>query len=419
MGARRALPYVVLGVVLFLSTASRTFRLDQPCDVPCEAGGTSSLIFDEAYYVNAARRIVGHPTAADPADYAAAPAHTDPNAEHPQLAKLAMAAGIELAGDRALGYRMGSVLAGTAALALLFGVVRAAGGSPWAAVGATAVLAIDNLFLVHGRIATLDVYVLAFVLGGVLLYLRERPVLAGLVLGIGATTKVVGIYALFILGLLEAARWLVRRRRPKDRGAIEPLAACILATVLSYGAALEVMDLAAPAYDAAGRHRVGDAVAHTRYMLDYARQLTTGRHSGGISSTPWSWLIGRGEIAYLTVATPGHAPQVAFRGAANPFLLYATVPALGVAAWRAWRRAQDIDLLALAWFAGTMGPFALQAAFQHRITYLYYMLLALPGICIAAVRLFSRGGAVRVAAVAWSVGLVIGAIDLFPFRTLL
>src|SRR5690348_527140 len=158
MRDRRALPYVVLAVVLFASTASRTFRLDQPCDVPCEAGGTSSLIFDEAYYVNAARRIAGLPTAADPADYAADPVHTDPNAEHPQLAKLVMAAGIELAGDRALGYRLGSVLAGTAALALLFGVVRAAGGSEWTAVGATAVLAVDNLFLVHGRIATLDVY---------------------------------------------------------------------------------------------------------------------------------------------------------------------------------------------------------------------------------------------------------------------
>src|SRR3954447_1711342 len=402
MGDRRALPYVVLAAVLFVSTASRTFRLDQPCDAPCEAGGTSSLIFDEAYYVNAARRMVGHPTAADPGDYAAAPRHTDPNAEHPQLAKLAMAAGIELIGDRALGYRLGSVVAGTAALALLFGVARAAGGSPWTAVAATAVLAVDNLFLVHGRIATLDVYVLAFMLGGVLLYLRERPVLAGLVLGIGAATKVVGIYSLFILGLLEAGRWLARRRPPPARRAVESLAVCILATLLSYGLALEVMDLAVPAYDAAARHRIGDAVAHTRYMLDYARQLTTSQHPGGISSTPWSWLIGRGKIAYLTVATPGHPPQVAFRGAVNPFLLYATVPALGVAAWRAWRRAQDIDLLALAWFAGTMGPLALQAAFQHRITYLYYMLLALPAICIAAVRLFSGGAVVRAVAVAWS-----------------
>ncbi|HEY7073784.1 MAG TPA: phospholipid carrier-dependent glycosyltransferase [Solirubrobacteraceae bacterium] len=413
MGARRALPYVLLAVVLFVSTASRTFRLDQPCDESCAAGGPSSLIFDEAYYVNAARRIAGRPTAADPAGYGAAPAHTDPNAEHPQLAKLVMAAGIVLIGDRALGYRMGSVAAGTAALALLFGVVRAAGGSPWTAVAATAVLAVDNLFLVHGRIATLDIYVLAFVLGGVLLYLRERPLLAGLVLGVGATTKVVGIYALFILGLLETGRWLVRKHRP---GAIESLAACIVATLASYGVALEILDLAVPAY--AG-HRIGDAAAHTRYMLDYARDLTTGGHAGGIVSAPWSWLIGRGEIPYLTVATPGHAPQVAFRGAVNPFLLYATAPALAVAAWRAWRRGEDVDLLALAWFAGTMGPFALQAGFQHRITYLYYMLLALPGICIAAVRLFSRGGLVRVAAVAWGVGLVIGAIDLFPFRTLL
>src|SRR5690349_18659178 len=124
----RAAPYVLLAVVIALSIGVRSFRLEQPCGKPCSDRAKDSLIFDEAYYVNAARRIAGVAGADDQPDYAKAPAGTDPNAEHPQLGKLVMAAGIEVFGNRPLGYRLGSVLFGTAALLLMFALVRAAGG---------------------------------------------------------------------------------------------------------------------------------------------------------------------------------------------------------------------------------------------------------------------------------------------------
>jgi predicted membrane-bound dolichyl-phosphate-mannose-protein mannosyltransferase len=341
-----------------------------------------------------------------------------------------MAFGIRVFGDRALGYRLGSVLAGTAALALLFALVRAAGGSEWAALAATGVLAVDNLLLVHGRIATLDIYALAFMLGAVLLYLKDRPLLAGASLGLGATTKLVGVYALFVIGLLEAGRWITRRRRTmttrRPRPPVESLAACIGATVVTYAAVLQILDMAVPAYVAETGHSLTSALAHTHYIVDYARQLTAGAHAPAISSSPWSWLIGRGSIGYLVVtqtasdgAIAHRVTEVAFRGQPNPVLLYVTIPALAATAWRAHRRAADIDLLALAWFAGTFVPLALQAGFQHRITYMYYLVIALPSLCIAATRLFAGPGLVRVAAVGWSIGLVIGFIELFPFRTVL
>jgi predicted membrane-bound dolichyl-phosphate-mannose-protein mannosyltransferase len=432
---RRALPYLLLALVVCLSIASRTIRLEQPCDGACTSAGNYSLIFDEAYYVNAARRIADVPGAADQPAYAKAPAGTDPNAEHPQLAKLAMAAGIKVFGDRPFGYRSGSLIAGTAVLLLLFALVRAAGGSPWLALGATAVLAADNLFLVHGRIGLLDIYVLAFILGGVVLYLRDRPLLAGIALGVGGTTKLVGIYALFILGLLEAGRWLTRRRREAAlvpeatpaRSRIEALAWCIVATGVTYAVTLQALDMAVAAYDPATGERLTNALAHTRHMLDYAVHLTSPEGPSGIASYPWSWLTGKGTIPYLTVDSTTTAggkvieriTEVAFRGALNPFLLFLTLPALFAAAERAWRRGKDIDILALAWFAGTMVPFTLQAIFQERTTYLYYMLATLPALCIAAARLFSFRGVPRAAAIGWAVALIIGLVQLYPFRTLI
>jgi predicted membrane-bound dolichyl-phosphate-mannose-protein mannosyltransferase len=418
---REAVPYVLLAILVLASIGVRSFRLEQPCDDPCRDRASASLIFDEAYYVNAARRIAGVKGAADQPTYAKAPSGTDPNAEHPQLAKLVMAAGIELFGNRPLGYRIGSVIAGTAVLLLMFLLVRAAGGGPWLALGATAVLAADNLFTVHGRIATLDIYYLAFMLGGVALYLRQRPVLAGVVLGIGATTKLVGIYVLFILGLFELGRWLARRR-----GALEPLAMCIVATGVTYAVVLQGLDMAFPAFDPGTGEQFHNALAHTRHMLDYAVQLTSPGGPEGIASYPWSWLAGQGEIPYLTLNSTASAGGevvsttvlVEFKGAVNPFLLYLTIPALFAAAARAWREGDDLDILVLAWFGGTMVPFCLQAIFQDRTTYLYYLIATLPAICLGCARLFSARGVPRAAALGWAIALIVGFVNLYPFRTI-
>ena len=79
---------------------------------------------------------------------------------------------------------------------------------------------------------------------------------------------------------------------------------------------------------------------------------------------------------------------------------------------------EDLDIVALAWFLGTMVPFCLQAIFQDRTTYLYYVLATLPAICLACARLMSARGVPRAAAVGWGVALVVGFVELYPFRTI-
>ena len=86
-----------------------------------------TLIFDEDYYVNAARVIDRiRPPAGAP--YANSPLGTDPNSEHPPLAKLVIAGGIELFGDGPIAWRLPSVLLGTVAILGMFALVRAAAG---------------------------------------------------------------------------------------------------------------------------------------------------------------------------------------------------------------------------------------------------------------------------------------------------
>src|SRR6476659_7976963 len=194
----RPLLHWLLGGLLLVSLLARLAWITEPCRSPCRSADDHVLVFDEDYYVNAARVIAGirPPTGAP---YANAPLGDDGNSEHPQLAKLLIAGGIELFGDGPLAWRLPSVLLGTVAMLGMFALVRAAGGGPWLGLGAAALRACHNLLLVHGRIATLDIYAVSAMIWGAARYVRGRPLAAGAVVGLGTSAKEVAPYVLFAL----------------------------------------------------------------------------------------------------------------------------------------------------------------------------------------------------------------------------
>ncbi|MGH7426458.1 MAG: phospholipid carrier-dependent glycosyltransferase, partial [Candidatus Methylomirabilales bacterium] len=165
---------MVLALVSLVSVGSRVLWLASP----------RLLIFDEHYYVNAARVILG--LEASPF-YAKSTPGKDPNREHPPLGKLALAGSIRAFGDGPVGWRLPSVAFGSLAILAMYGLVRSVGGSRWLGVGASSLMAADTLFFVQGRVGMLDIFVLTFMLLGSALYLGGRPIPAGVVLGIGAS----------------------------------------------------------------------------------------------------------------------------------------------------------------------------------------------------------------------------------------
>ena len=405
-------PLCALGLVLVLSLATRAYDIGDPCSNPC---GTHTLIFDEAFYVNAAR-VIDHirPPAGSP--YATAPLGSDPNAEHPQLAKLIIAIGIKLFGDDPWGWRIGSVMFGTLALIAMFSLVRGLGGSAWLAVGATAVMATDNLFLVHGRIATLDIYALALILGAGAAYVRRRPLLAGLLAGVAACMKETAIIVLLVFVLYEL---LLHGKR--ILGAWRQLAGCCAAGIGSAVGLLAILDQIVTPYDPGTHTRYHSPFSHIGHIISYGHQLTALAHATGISSTPFQWLVDQTPIPYARVAenTLVNGKIVAshvlllFQGEVNPFIMFVAIPALVLAA-RGVRRGDRLDCFALAWFLGTFIPFVLLSTVSHRITYLYYVLSVMPAIYLAGARLFARAGAV--AATGWALALLVGVVELYPIR---
>ncbi len=106
------------------------------------------------------------------------------------------------------------------------------------------------------------------------------------------------------------------------------------------------------------------------------------------------------------------------RGQINPFIIFVALPALGAAIAAAWYERDRVAALGAAWCLGTFLPFVLQYTVFDRISYLYYMLLVMPGVYIVAARLFAPGRVPRAATIGWAVALVYGLANLYPVRSL-
>jgi predicted membrane-bound dolichyl-phosphate-mannose-protein mannosyltransferase len=436
-------PLLVLLVVSALSLGARSLFLDEPCMSPCTQAGDHTLIFDEAYYVNAARVIAGiHPPAGS--HYADAPLGADPNAEHPQGAKLIMAAAIEIFGDGPFAWRIGSLLMGSLAVLGMFALMRGAGADRWLAVGAAALMAADNLLLVMGRIGTLDIYVVAAMVWAVALYIRGRPFAAGVALAVAACFKEVAPYALVVLLLLEGGRLVAARRdrsapenwRPRD--ALKRLAATTFTTCGVFVGLLAIMgEIATPYADSQAKLITGGPFAEISHIITYASGLTSPQGPTGIASYPWQWLVDLKPILYLRInpSLPGHGlyaihPVVAFYGMISPPIMLLALPSLAFCAYRLVRRGRpegrtspgdrQVPIVGLAWFVGTWLPFELQSLIDQRTSYLYYMVIVMPGIYVAVAYLVALGWRRRsrwlsALTVLWGVGVLAAVVVMYPF----
>ncbi len=423
---RRSLPLALLAVVSLLSLGARVALLGSPCRAPCNKATDHVLVFDEAYYVNAARIIAG--IAVQPgAHYAGSPFGDDPNSEHPQLAKLVMAGSIELFGDGPLAWRLGSLVLGSVAILGMYFLVRSAGGEPWLGLGAATLMAVDNLALVHSRIGTLDIYAVTAMIFGAALYLRRRPLLAGVVIGVGACTKFVAPYVLLSLLLLE----LLGAVRPVATAAkLRRFVICAVTAAGTLIGLLAVLDRIAPPYDPiAGKLVAGGVFGHIHYMFTYAAHQTSPHGPQGIASYPWEWFVDIKPILYLNInpdrPVPGlfdvH-PAAHFLGMINPLILLVGLPGLAWAAWRlvrgGTRAITELESLGLAWTAGTWAPFLVLSVIDSRTSYLYYMLIVMPGIYVAAVALIARWRPDGRLVAGWGVALLVAVVVMYPFTPL-
>jgi predicted membrane-bound dolichyl-phosphate-mannose-protein mannosyltransferase len=324
------------------------------------------------------------------------------------------------------------VVLGSLAILGMYALVRAAGGGPWTALGASALMAADNLLLVHGRIGTLDIYAVTAMIWAAVTYLRGRPAAAGVLVGVGACTKLVAPYVVVAFVLLE----LLRGRSAGVRAALRRLLVCVAVAVGVFVGLLAILDQIAPPYDSGHGVLVGGGVfGHISHILSFSAEQTSPRGATGIQSYPWQWLADFRPIVYLNVnpaqPAPGLAhvhPPVHFLGMISPPILLAALIGLVVAARELWhvrgpRRSGPrlpgvLPEFAIAWTVGTLAPFeALSAAFS-RTSYLYYMVIVMPGLYVAAAYALARLPPGRRVVAVFVVLVVVAAVLMYPLTPL-
>jgi len=390
------------------SALCRAFRLGTP---------NKPAIFDEPFYVNSARLILGiHVRGGPYMDY---PLGLDPNHEHPPLGKLLIAGSMRLFGDNGFGWRFPSLLAGIACIALVYAIVRAVSEDDWLAVLAAGIFAFDNLVLVHSRIGTLDMPMLAFLLLGVWCWFRGWPLAAGVACGIAGLIKetaYLGVAALLLLGL-GAVVIRAGRERALDRRALRASVLLVLSAAVVWFGGLWLLDLAYTNYD--------NPWAHLRAILNYGfgiRGITANNQS-----RPWRWFVNEGQMTYFDLVknvtvngrTVSTQQLIFFRGAMNPVLIGAAPLAISHVAWRAWRFREMLSIWVLAWVATTYLVYYPLVLFADRTTYLYYILLTMPALAVATAQLLRQSALPRVVTWGYLIALLVGFGLYYPFRGVL
>jgi len=395
--------------LILVSLVLRAMWLDRPLDF---------LIFDEQYYVNVARNILGLPHLGI---YEDTPSGIDPNPEHPPLAKLMIALSMRVLGDNAWGWRIPSVIFGCLALLLFYLLIKKASKKPALALVSAFLFSFDNLILVHSRIATLDIFLLAFILLGFYWYFSGRMALSAASLALGTLCKMTGILG---FGTLVAYHFLRDVYRSKAEGLrvnwwkkIRWLGYYTYFYGLPFLGLLTVFDRFWGTYS--------NPFAHLTYIYTYTSTLTCPSPTG-IQSYPWQWLINEVQIPYLTVTGDVYANGqflrtevlVAFTGAMNPFIIYLSIPTMIYSAYKYFSKGDEFALFLMTWFICTYSPSYPMAIIGHRIMYLFYFLITLPSVCAAIGYLYTDQKRLIVLMGSYIVLVIIGFIVQFPFRTI-
>jgi dolichyl-phosphate-mannose-protein mannosyltransferase len=399
---------LLLVILVFAALDLRLLWLDQPSD---------GLIFDEAYYVNAARIILGWPVAPD-TPYADGLPGFDPNIEHPPLAKLLIAASMRLFGDNAFGWRLASVIFGTISVPLLYGIVRQVGAAKPVALLATFLYAFDNLVLVHSRIATLDIFLVSFLLLGLYCYLMGRPILAAFGFVAATLCKITGAFGIAALvgfeGMRLARQWA--EAKPLEWKSLKPL----LIMIAIYGVALPAL---LALLDSVWSSAFKNPFDHFRHILDYGLTLTRPEGPQAQESNPWQWLVNEVPMTYFRAdenvmvndELQTSRPTIFFRGAMNPYLIFMAPMALAYAGYMALKQRDDCSFLVVSLFVACFGPFWAAALFAHRISYLFYFLPTIPALAIGVSHFMYAPQTLRVVRWTYIGAVLLGFYAYFPF----
>jgi len=408
-------------LLLIVSAILRVIWLDQPMgehELDSQKVYGSSLIFDETYYVNVARILLGLPH--NPNVYRGAPLFEDPNKEHPPLAKLMIALSMRVLGDNAMGWRLPSLIFGIFSIFIFYLLMKRISRNLKFSLLATFLYSFDNLVFVHSRIAVLDIFVLTFMLLGFYWYFGNRTNLAAISMGMGTLCKIGGFYGFLTLAAYHFLREIYRgKQKEKQKIRWYDKLGWLERFTIIYGLTVFVLLFLLDRLFAGYENPIDHLIFIAQYTAGLIREKPV-----DIESYPWQWLLNEVKIPYLSSGVQykvgeqvvSEKTTVLFLGAMNPLIIYLCLPVMAYVTYKYWKKGGAISLFILVWFASTYLPFYPLSIIVHRIMYIFYFLNTVPAVCAAVAYILVDRKAPHFVIILYAVGVVAGFFALYPFK---
>ena len=249
--------------------------------------------------------------------------------------------------------------------------------------------------------------------------------------------KLVAPYVLAVVVLLELLRALPEIRRatgPVLRGAARRVGWCVTGAAATFVALLALLDRLAPPYDPVTMRRARRLAVHA----PLAHAQLRGR-SDEPARSDRDRVLSRGTgssickpITYLNInpdkPAPGlfHVhPAAHFLGVISPAIMLLALPSLVFLAWAVLARrrrspgeGRGARCSRWRWFLGTFLPFVVLSVAFSRTSYLYYMVVVMPGIYLAVSDVLMRLRRYWPWLALWGVALLGSLVVLYPFTPL-
>ena len=407
---------MALLVPLVLVSAAASIRL-------WGLGAPAAPVWDEDFYIYDANAYLGGGYGIDVGTAPTVKIDAEGTWIHPPLGKWMIALlGVGPFGLHPFGWRVPSLLAGSIGVLLLYLLALQLWGSIWWAGLAGSLLALDGLHIVQSRIATLDIFVTTFLTAGFLFLTLDRNrganvpfdrrrrldhrifgssyrLWSGVMFGAAAASKWVALFGLVFATLLSLV-WVVSgsdaSRRSRAVGAGRVLAAFIILPSLvylaSYAAFFYQHGAAAQDFLTLQARMLEYHVAHTQVQPENA--------------PPWTWPLLLHPIRYFAAEQGDKVRSIVALG--NPVLWWGFLALLPAVVFRAIRRPNWQTAVVLGGFAAMYLPWL----FVGRSQFIYYLLPALPFMClgtVAGLRAFPDRLAYRVAIAFGSLAMLAAA----------
>ena len=284
--------------------------------------------------------------------------------------------------DDAFGWRFFSVIFGTACIPVFFFICRRLKMSANISLLATFLFALDDMYFVHSSLALLDIYMLFFMLLGILFYLQKGYLLSGMTFAISALCKTTGVFG-FIAVLLH---WLIFRQDKPLWKSILKMFASIFAAAITY-LSFDIL------FEYFIQGKLVDPIRRSIDMLkaNAANVFTVPPLS--ISSRPWEWVLPWKIIVYAYGAAP--EPQyISFISwtiqlLIIPIFIYLCIKSKIYLRFKPKiqfvfepQKGNPVAQFALIWFIISYLTWIPLTLITNRVTYVFYFLPTTGAMCI-------------------------------------